>query len=123
MTELLGKAFAEASKLSEREQDALAEWLMEELASDQRWTEAFADAEDALARIADEALTEHREGRTSPMAPDELRSPIRRNASAGHFASCRIKSSARQLPIRVQQIPTTWFVWSMMASPIRPCRR
>ena len=42
MSKLLDKAFAEASKLSEREQDALAEWLLDELASERRWTEAFA---------------------------------------------------------------------------------
>ena len=37
MTRLLEKAFAEASKLSENEQEGIAECLLEELASEQRW--------------------------------------------------------------------------------------
>jgi hypothetical protein len=34
MTKVLGKAFDEASKLSESEQDALGEWLLAELDPD-----------------------------------------------------------------------------------------
>jgi len=41
MTQLLRKAFAEAQKLPEPEQDALANWLLEELESERRWEEAF----------------------------------------------------------------------------------
>jgi hypothetical protein len=37
MTEQLEKAFAEAAKLSDEEQDAIAAWLLEELASEGRW--------------------------------------------------------------------------------------
>lgn len=58
MVTLLEKAFAEASKLSEEEQEALATWILEELASEQRWTEVFANSEDSLAKLADEALGE-----------------------------------------------------------------
>ena len=58
MIELLEKAFAEASKLSEQEQETLAAWILEELASERQWTEAFANSEDALALLADEALAE-----------------------------------------------------------------
>ena len=36
MTQLLEKAFQEASKLSEREQNALAKWLMDELESEKK---------------------------------------------------------------------------------------
>ncbi len=60
MTELLEKAFAEASKLPEDEQEALAAWILEELASERRWVEAFASSQDALAKLADESLLEHR---------------------------------------------------------------
>ena len=62
MTELLEKAFSEATKLSMREQDALAAWILEELASERQWDEAFADSADALAQLADEALAEHHSG-------------------------------------------------------------
>ena len=42
MTKLLEKALAEVSKLPKKEQDALATWILEELASEQRWERAFA---------------------------------------------------------------------------------
>ena len=72
MTKLLEKALAEVSKLPKKEQDALATWILEELASEQRWEEAFAESSDVLDRLADEALAEHREGRTKRLDPDKL---------------------------------------------------
>ena len=62
MTELLEKAFSEATKLSKREQDALAAWILEELASERHWDEAFTDSADTLAQLADEALAEYHPG-------------------------------------------------------------
>ncbi len=59
MTKLLEQAFAEANKLSEDEQDALANFLLRELASERRWARAFADSQDLLSQLADEALAEH----------------------------------------------------------------
>ena len=55
MTNMLAKAFAEASKLPEAEQNALARWLLEELESDRRWDQLFAASEDVLEMLADEA--------------------------------------------------------------------
>lgn len=68
MTRLLEKAFEEASKLPEREQDALAELLLSELASEKRWEEAFAKSQDELALLADEALREFNQGKTVEIA-------------------------------------------------------
>ncbi len=67
MTKLLEKAFNEASKLPQEEQDALAERLLDELASEQRWDEAFNDSQDELSRLADEALAEFHRGETKPL--------------------------------------------------------
>jgi len=72
MTKLLEKAFVEASKLSEQEQDTFAAWILEELASERRWEKAFADSTDVLARLADEALAEHHAGQTQVLNPDTL---------------------------------------------------
>lgn len=72
MTKLLEKAFAEASRLPEHEQDALGEWLLKELASEAGWEKAFAGSHQALAQLADEALAEHCEGRTQVLDPDRL---------------------------------------------------
>ena len=71
MTHLLEKAFAEASRLPEREQDAIAEIVMAELASEGRWKELFEGSQDVLAELAEEALAEHRAGKTKPLK-DEL---------------------------------------------------
>lgn len=72
MTKLLEKAFKEASKLPEVEQNALAKWVVEELKSEDRWGEAFAGSEDMLDRLTDEALSEHKDGKTKPMDIEKL---------------------------------------------------
>ena len=72
MTKLLQKAFDEASKLPEVEQDALGRVLLEELAFERRWEELFAGSHDLLANLADQALEEHRAGRTEKLDPDKL---------------------------------------------------
>jgi hypothetical protein len=69
MTELLERAFEEAEKLGPEEQDALAKWILDELASERRWNEAFARSQDVLAKLADEALAEYRAGLTKPLDP------------------------------------------------------
>jgi hypothetical protein len=72
VTELLQKAFDEVSKLPTTEQDDLAAWILEELASETRWAAAFAGSGNALDRLADEALAEHREGKAVALDPNKL---------------------------------------------------
>ncbi|MBI2918414.1 MAG: hypothetical protein HYY01_10525 [Chloroflexi bacterium] len=72
MTKLLGKAVAELSKLPEKEQDAVAAWLLEELTSERRWDRLFSASHDKLAALADEALDEHHGGGTEELDPDSL---------------------------------------------------
>ena len=48
MTKLLEKAFEEASKLPEMEQNALAKLVLNELHSERAWMKAFAESEDVL---------------------------------------------------------------------------
>jgi hypothetical protein len=72
MTQLLQEAFKKAASLSDEEQNAFANWLLEELASEQRWQKAFANSEDSLAKLAAEALAEHRAGRTEELDPEKL---------------------------------------------------
>ena len=38
--------------------------ILEEAGYERRWDEAFANSQDALAQLAEQALTEHRAGRT-----------------------------------------------------------
>ncbi len=70
MTELLQKAFDEAAKLPCEEQDALASLVLDELASEARWTDAFARSQDKLSRLAEEARAEYRQGMTKPLDED-----------------------------------------------------
>jgi hypothetical protein len=67
MTELLEKAFAEASTLPEHEQDVLAKALLDDLAAGEKWDDAFANSPDELAMLADEALAEFERGETLPL--------------------------------------------------------
>jgi hypothetical protein len=67
MTRLLKKAMSEVEKLPESEQDAVATLVLEELASEQRWTELFAKSQDKLAKLAKKALADHAAGRTKPL--------------------------------------------------------
>jgi len=68
----LDAAFAEASKLPESEQESLGAWILAELGSEQQWQTSFANSAEALGRLADEALAEHRERRTDILEPDGL---------------------------------------------------
>lgn len=67
MTQLLEKALSEVARLPAAEQDAVAAILLEELASEQRWSDAFAKSQDLLAKLAEGALAEHAAGRTKPL--------------------------------------------------------
>ena len=70
MTRLLEKAFKEASKLPIIEQNVLAKWVLEELEAEKKWGEVFAESEDVLDRLADEALEAHKRGKTKPLDMD-----------------------------------------------------
>ena len=64
MTQLLEKALSEAAKLPASEQDAVAAILLEEIASERRWSESFAKSQDLLAQLAKKALADFAAGRT-----------------------------------------------------------
>ncbi len=70
MTKALKKAFEAASRLPDPDQDELAAAILEELEPDERWEATFARSQDALDRLANEALEEHRAGQTQPLDLD-----------------------------------------------------
>ncbi len=70
MTQLLERAFTEASKLPEKEQDAVAALVLEELASEQRWDAAFDSSQGQLSETARAALREYDSGETRPLDAD-----------------------------------------------------
>lgn len=67
MTKLLERAFEQVSKLPASDQDAVAAIVLEELASEQRWSESFAKSQGALAKLAEQALAEYDAGKTKPL--------------------------------------------------------
>ena len=72
MTRLLDEALAEIAKLPDREQDTVAKWILDELASEQSWERLFADTAEKLASLADDALAEHHLSRTDELDPEKL---------------------------------------------------
>lgn len=72
MTELLELAIARLKTLSASEQDALAAMILEELEDERRWDEAFARSPDILAKLANEAMAEHRAGKTLDLDPETM---------------------------------------------------
>ena len=64
MTESLRRAFDVASQLPETDQDAIATWLLSELESEKKWSDLFANSQDQLASLANEALDELSRGET-----------------------------------------------------------
>jgi hypothetical protein len=72
VTDLLKKAFDAASRLPKEEQDAVAEWLLAELATEESWEERFVRTQDALSVLAREASEEHQRGETKELKPESL---------------------------------------------------
>ncbi len=58
MTELMKKLIERVSGLPEKEQDAIASVILEELEDEVRWQETFARSGDALSRLARETREE-----------------------------------------------------------------
>ena len=61
---MLEEAIRAAKALPDQDQDAIAASILAEIEDDRRWAEAFARSPDLLAELAQEALEEHRAGRT-----------------------------------------------------------
>lgn len=76
MTELLEKAFAEAAKLPQEARDALAQMLLDDLAAEEKWDETFAQTQDKLALLADEALSEFQTGKAIKAGSNLVKSQI-----------------------------------------------
>jgi hypothetical protein len=72
MTESLQHAFSEAAKLPAAEQELLAARLLAEVAAEDDFDRHIARTSDKLAKLAEQALSEHRSGLTEELDPDHL---------------------------------------------------
>lgn len=70
MTTTLQEAFDKAASLPPERQEALAAIVLEEIEADDRWQRSFSQSQDALSKLAAEALEEDAQGRTRDL--DEL---------------------------------------------------
>lgn len=69
MTKSLEQAFQAASRLPDAEQDELAAAILAEIEAEERFDAALSDSHEVLEQLADEAIAEHRGGRTEPLDP------------------------------------------------------
>src|SRR5687768_5464673 len=99
MTELLKKAFEQASKLPPKEQDAFAALVLAELEADAKW-DHFAASHEMLETLADDARADLRAGRSGASGPREAL--ISRRTPRFHKAF-------EQLPLDVQEAARTAF--------------
>lgn len=67
---MLAKALAWARALPEKQQDAIAALILEEIEDEARWDTAFARSPDVLERLAEEAEEEERNGLTEEFDPE-----------------------------------------------------
>ena len=72
MSQLLDQAVAEARKLPDAEQDAIAALILQEIEDDRRWDETLAKSPGKLAALAARAEEQVRDGRCRAVGFDEL---------------------------------------------------
>ncbi|MGM0600727.1 MAG: hypothetical protein ACQETH_13035 [Candidatus Rifleibacteriota bacterium] len=72
MTSLLKKAFDKAKKLPEIEQNLLARRILEELKAESKWEKLFSESEDLLAEMAETAVKDEENGKTSDLDEKKL---------------------------------------------------
>ena len=72
MTRALADVFSQISSLPPDEQDRIAGWLQAELVSEEGWAHRFAQSQDVLNALADEAAGDEEAGRTTPLDPDKM---------------------------------------------------
>lgn len=72
MTKLLEQALGEVQKLPDVGQDAIAAIILEEIADERRWDEAFARSQAQLGRLANRVREDIRAGKTRDVGIDEL---------------------------------------------------
>ncbi|MEX0874717.1 MAG: hypothetical protein WD646_09015 [Actinomycetota bacterium] len=72
MTDAPQKAFDLASQLPDDAQDELAAAILEELEAEAAFDRRLAETAPERKRLAEQALKEHRAGRTRPLDPEAL---------------------------------------------------
>ena len=72
MTRALADVFSQIPSLSPDEQDRIAGSLQAELVSEEGWAHRFAQSQDVLNALADEAAGDEAAGGTTPLDRDKM---------------------------------------------------
>jgi hypothetical protein len=72
MTQLLQQALDAVQKLDPQQQNAIASLILDALADDRRWEQAFARSEDKLAALPERVRADIAAGRVRNQGIDEL---------------------------------------------------
>ncbi|NET26510.1 hypothetical protein [Okeania sp. SIO1I7] len=67
MTNVIEQALIKLSQLPENQQEAIAYLILAEIEDEKRWAENFANSQDQLAQLAEEAIAEFKQGKTKPL--------------------------------------------------------
>ena len=67
MTNILQQALTKLSQLPENQQEAIAYLILAEIEDEKKWAENFANSQDQLTQLADEAIAEFKQGKTKPL--------------------------------------------------------
>ncbi|NEP90718.1 MAG: hypothetical protein F6K18_30065 [Okeania sp. SIO2C2] len=67
MTNVIEQALTKLSQLPENQQEAIAYLILAEIEDEKKWAENFANSQDQLAQLADEAIAEFKQGKTQPL--------------------------------------------------------
>ncbi|MGE0597867.1 MAG: hypothetical protein AB7J35_11985 [Dehalococcoidia bacterium] len=70
MTKLAAEAWAKLQELDDADQDRLARIVLDDIESERRWDKLFAESEEALETLGDEAWDQHKKGRTTALDPN-----------------------------------------------------
>ena len=68
MTALMEQVWTEVSTLPEREQDMVAQIILDTIRDEQAWDRQFAESHDFLEHLADRALADYQAGRTRELS-------------------------------------------------------
>ena len=72
MTELLEQAISKIKTLPSDQQEAITSIILEEIEEEKQWDQSFAHSPDLLAKLAAEAMTEYRQGKTQELDPETV---------------------------------------------------
>ena len=72
MTDKLRRAISAAEKLPTSQQDVIASLVLDELEDEAKWASQFAESQDVLALLGEEADSDDEAGRTTTVDPEKL---------------------------------------------------